>query len=170
MRITETETESELKQVEQTTTVEKIKCDVCGHTYTDEEWSGNEFAINPGIEREFHSIQEVDDLFDAYHVDVPTHVVDDGYTGHEMSFTAQPKTLLEALNEEIPIAMEMQEQTDKTLIAKAGLKEEYADKIGTHNFYLKDQTIHHFMYRLNIEESAEDHKHVCDDCYNVVFD
>lgn len=29
MKITKTETESELRQVEQTTTVEKIKCDDC---------------------------------------------------------------------------------------------------------------------------------------------
>jgi len=73
MKITETETETETKKVEQTKTIEKIKCDVCAHVYERDEWNGHEFSINPDIDRQAHSIYELTDLFDAYHIDIPTN-------------------------------------------------------------------------------------------------
>jgi len=170
MKITETETETETKKVEQTTEITRIKCDVCGHAYDEDEWDGNEFSINPDIDRQAHSIYELADLFDAYHIDIPTHVVDDGYDGHEMHFDVPKRDFFEVLNEELPIAMERQEQNDKHRLAAAGLREQYSDKLGTHNFYIKDDVIHHFMYEINVDASTEDHKHVCDDCYEVLFD
>jgi hypothetical protein len=168
MIIEQTETENEI--VEQTTSVTKIKCDVCGHAVPESEWDGHDFSVNPDIDREFYTISEVDDLFDAYHTEIPRHVVDDGYVGYEMNFDVPRKDMLEVLAEEVPIAKELNRDSTQTRIAKAGLKEEYSKMLGTNKFYLLDDSIHHFMYRLSIEASTDDHKHVCDECYDVIFD
>lgn len=170
MRVTETETESELKTVEQTTTVEKIKCDVCGHEFPEGEWDGKEFSVDPGIDREAHSISDLDGLFDSYHREIETHVIDDGYNGYEMTFDVPKKSFVEVLSEESNLAMDQVERSQKQQLAIEGEKRSYADMIGTDNFYLIDGSIHHFMYRLNIEASTEDHKHVCTGCYEVIFD
>jgi hypothetical protein len=169
-KITETQTETETKKVEQTTTIEKIKCDICAHVYEEDEWNGREFSVDPDIDRRVHSIYELKELFDAYHIDIPRHVIDDGYNGHEMNFDVPKREFFDVLNEEMPIARDRQEKSTNEQLSMAALREDYADKLGTHNFYIKDDVIHHFMYEINIEASTEDHKHVCDDCYGVIFD
>jgi hypothetical protein len=170
MIIEETEKTSELKKVEDTVTVEKIQCDVCGHAVDSNDWNGHEFSVNPSIDREVHGIRELDDIFTAYHTEIPRHIVDDGYDGTEMNFDVPEKPFFKVLAEELPILRDVQDGSTSTRIAKAGLKQEYEEKIGTSNFYLLDDSIHHFMYKLQIDESADDHKHICDDCYEVLFD
>jgi len=170
MRITETETESELREVEETTTVEKIKCDVCGHAYEEDEWDGNEFSINPEINRESHALGELEDLFDAYHKHIPQNYLDSKSNDGEINIDVPKKPLIKVVSEEAEIAVQRQERTADEQLSMQALKRNYADMIGSDNFYLVNGEIHHFRYVLNVEATTDDHKHVCNDCYDVVFD
>lgn len=170
MRITETETESELKQVEQTTTVEKIKCDVCGHAYAEEDWDGNEFSVNPEVNRESNALGELEEQFNAYHKEVPKNYLDSKSDDGMVNIDVPQKPLFDVINEEVQVARKRQERTSKEQLSMQALKQDYADMIGSDNFYLVDGEIHHFRYVLNVEATTEEHKHVCADCYDVVFD
>lgn len=170
MRIEDRVTESEIQRVEQTETVTKIRCDVCSHNYKEDEWSGKEFAVDPGIDEEVHSINELDDLFDCYHRKIPTNAIEEGHDGRERDVRVPEKSFMEVITEEANIALERDDRTTEEQLAIESLKEEYADIIGDRNFYLVDDYIHHFMYRLTIESASKDHKHVCSDCYDVIFD
>jgi hypothetical protein len=160
-----TETEQDWQKVERTETVRRVKCDVCGHEFDEDEWDGNEFAVNPGIEREAHSIGELSELFDAYHTGIPTHVVNDGYDGNEMVFDVPKKHFVDVLEDEVNI-LQSNGRIDDHVRKEMG----YVNKLGTSDIYVQDGTIHHFRYVINIDESADDYKHVCDDCYEVLFE
>lgn len=168
MKITQTETET--KKVEQTTTIEKIKCDVCGHAYKEDEWTGNEFSVNPQVNREAESINELDDFFVAYHTKIPLHVIEDGYDGTEMTFDVPEKGFLDVLNEEIPILSKRMERGKDDRLARASKREKFAEKLGTRRFYIDGKTLHHFKYVLDVSATTNDYKHVCDDCYETIFD
>lgn len=170
MKVTQKQTESEWKKVEQTETEEFIRCDVCAHDYPEDEWDGHNFEIDPGIERESGSLHELDEIFDSYHTSIPKHVVRDGYDGTEMGFDVPKKPFLQVLSEEAEVAMARDNRTEEEQLSISALKQEFAEKIGSHDIYLVDGEIHHFRYVLNIEATTEDHKHVCDDCYDVIFD
>jgi hypothetical protein len=170
MKITETETETETKEIEQTTTIEKIKCDVCGHAYAEEEWSGHEFSIDPDVNRESNALGELEELFDAYHKEIPKSYLDGKSDDGMMSVDVPKKPLFDVINEEIKVARKRQERTSKEQLSMEALKKDYADKIGSDNFYLVEGDLHHFRYVLNVEATTKDHKHVCEDCYDVVFD
>lgn len=170
MRIEDEITESEIQTVEQTETVTRIRCDVCGHDYDEDEWDGNEFSVNPGIDREVHSINEVDDLFDCYHRKAPTTSIEEGHDGTTADVSVPQKNFIEVLSKEAEIAVERDERSRSEQLSIESEKQEYVDLIGDPNFYLIDDYIHHFMYSLNIEASTDDHKDVCADCYDVIFD
>lgn len=167
-KITETKTETE--EVKREETVEKIKCDVCGHAFDEDSWEGREFVVDPDINRQYHSIAELDDLFTAYHKNIERHVIDDGYNGSEITIPVDQKSFLEVLAEESEFAIERSNSHTQTRLAKAGLKEEYADKLGTRNFYLSNDEIHHFMYELKVEPTTTEQRHVCDSCHEVIFE
>lgn len=147
-----------------------ITCSVCGHEHDEEEWDGHEFSVNPSIQRESHSFRELRDLFNAYHTAIPRHVIDDGYQGYEMNFDVPEKGLFEVFKEEAGVALDQQQRTEKERLGYQAMKEEYAEKLGTHNFYILDDEIHHFRYMLDAQASTDDYKHVCDECYDVIFD
>jgi hypothetical protein len=170
MRITDEFTESEIQTIEQTETVTKIRCDVCSHDYTEDEWDGREFVVDPDIDREVHSINEFEDLFDCYHRKIPTNSVEQGHDGREKDVRVPEKSFMEVLTEEAEVALERDNRTTEEQLAIESLKEDYANIIGDRNFYLIGDYIHHFMYRLTIESSTKDYKHVCSDCYDVIFD
>lgn len=165
-----TETKTEMEKVEREETIDKIKCDVCGHEYNADSWDGREFVVDPDIKRQYHSIADLEELFTAYHKSVGREVVDNKYDGSEVDIPVDQKSFLEVLSEESEFAIEQSEKNMQTRIANAGLKEQYADKIGTRNFYLTDNQIHHFMYELDIEATTEEQKHVCNSCHEVIFE
>lgn len=169
-KISATETESEWQKVKTTNEVSVVRCDVCEHDYDEDEWDGREFSVAPSIDRESETLQEFSELFDAYHTSIPKHFIEDGCDGTEMVFDVPQKDFHEVLQKELDIIIERQGRDERTQLAIEGLKESIADKIGTHSFYILDNEIHHFRYVLNIEASTEDHKHVCDDCYEVLFE
>lgn len=165
-----TETEQDWKKVERTQTVEQIRCDVCGHEYNTDEWGGNEFSINPDINREAHALGELEELFKAYHDRIPLHVIDDGYDGNEMVFNVPQRPLFDVIAEEVEVARQRQKRSEKEQMSFESEKTNYIKKLGTESFYLMDDCIHHFRYVLNVEASTDSYKHVCDDCYEVLFE
>lgn len=170
MRIEDEVTESEIERVEQTETITQIRCDVCGHEYDEDEWDGDNFAVNPDIDREVHSINEFGDLFDCYHRKAPKNSIEEGHDGTTRDINVPQKDFVEILSKEADVAVERNKRSTEEQIAIQAQKQEYADIIGDSNFYLLDGYIHHFMYSLNIEAATDDHKHVCTDCYDVIFD
>lgn len=170
--VNNTESESEWEKVEKTNTVSYIRCDVCSHDYEKDEWNGEKFAVNPGISREANTIYDLQMYFNAYHTSIETHVIDDGYDGVEMNFDAPQRPFTKVLQKEAEIASQTETRPAAKGVAVNELKREYAGKIGVDGgkFYLVDGKVHHFRYVLDIEASTDDHKHVCNDCYDVLFE
>lgn len=168
--VTEEETESEWQKIEKTQETEMIKCDVCDHAYAKSEWDGQEMSVNPDINRQYHGIKDLSELIESYHVEIPAHVIEDGYSGTEMHFDVPPVHIERALREELNIIEQQAGMSEKSRLERHSAVKDIAEKIGTDNIYLYREHVHHFMYRLEIEASTDDHKHVCNDCYDVIFE
>jgi hypothetical protein len=144
-----------------------VRCDVCEHEYDEDEWDGNEFSVNASIEREVHNIKELSDLFETYHVSLDREVLE---KEDDMTYIDVPRTdFTKSLQEELKLLQDIQTRSEREQLSIEALKDDYTGTIGTRNYYLVNGVLHHFKYVLNVEENADEYKHVCDDCYEVMF-
>jgi hypothetical protein len=160
------EVEEETIEVTETERVRRVRCDVCDDSWPeDADMEVHEFAVDPDFERQFYSITELKDLLTAHYewVDVP--VVEDMDEDRELNITVPREKVVEALDKEMSLRQGGAEYGARNTTTW----KEYSNKLGSPHFYIDGDRIHHFMYSVDIEATSDDVKHVCDDCYEVVF-
>lgn len=163
--------ETTVEKVTKTETNRRIQCDVCEDSWPEDgEMVIHEFSVDRAKVEEFNSIQDLSRAIESYHTKQP---IDDVIEADGV--VDVPKSnLIPTLREELsltgteagPNVTNVYGTSSKHTSSK---REELEDMIGDDKFYLKDGYLHHFMYRLKVEWTAEETRHVCDDCYHIVF-